>query len=85
HFPIGQTREAIAGLPTLAVNAAQAAACAEDHALPDDIRDMVIITVSTGVGGGVVCDGNLLTGNGGQPGHQAHTQADPHDPVCACG
>ncbi|MDI5424928.1 ROK family protein, partial [Salmonella enterica subsp. enterica serovar Kentucky] len=41
---------------------AQAAAWAEYHALPDDIRDMVFITVSTGVGGGVVCDGKLLTG-----------------------
>ncbi|EBT9533590.1 N-acetylmannosamine kinase, partial [Salmonella enterica] len=62
HFPLVQALEAIAGLPTLAVNDAQAAAWAEYHALPDDIRDMVFITVSTGVGGGVVCDGKLLTG-----------------------
>ncbi|ETC08031.1 hypothetical protein CFSAN004345_06865, partial [Salmonella enterica subsp. enterica serovar Typhimurium var. 5- str. CFSAN004345] len=47
HFPLVQTLETIAGLPTLAVNDAQAAAWAEYHALPDDIRDMVFITVST--------------------------------------
>lgn len=50
------------------MNDAQAAAWAEYHALPDDIRDMVFITVSTGVGGGVVCDGKLLTGKGGLAG-----------------
>lgn len=76
HFPLVQTLEAIAGLPTLAVNDAQAAAWAEYHALPDDIRDMVFITVSTGVGGGVVCDGKLLTGKGGLAGHLGHTLAD---------
>ncbi|VUC73797.1 kinase [Salmonella sp. NCTC 11881] len=85
HFPLVQTLEAIAGLPTLAVNDAQAAAWAEYHALPDDIRDMVFITVSTGVGGGVVCDGKLLTGKGGLAGHLGHTLADPHGPVCGCG
>ncbi|MBJ4295006.1 N-acetylmannosamine kinase, partial [Salmonella enterica subsp. enterica serovar Typhimurium] len=85
HFPLVQALEAIAGLPTLAVNDAQAAAWAEYHALPDDIRDMVFITVSTGVGGGVVCDGKLLTGKGGLAGHLGHTLADPHGPVCGCG
>ncbi|EBA2317197.1 N-acetylmannosamine kinase, partial [Salmonella enterica] len=49
------------------------------------IRDMVFITVSTGVGGGVVCDGKLLTGKGGLAGHLGHTLADPHGPVCGCG
>lgn len=77
HFPLVQTLETIAGLPTLAVNDAQAAAWAEYHALPDDIRDMVFITVSTGVGGGVVCDGKLLTGKGGLAGHLGHTLAGP--------
>ncbi|VEA59242.1 kinase [Salmonella enterica subsp. salamae] len=85
HFPLVQTLETIAGLPVLAVNDAQAAAWAEYHALPDDIRDMVFITVSTGVGGGVVCDGKLLTGKGGLAGHLGHTLADPHGPVCGCG
>ncbi|SQJ11947.1 kinase [Salmonella enterica subsp. enterica] len=83
HFPLVQTLETIAGLPTLAVNDAQAAAWAEYHALPDDIRDMVFITVSTGVGGGVVCDGKLLTGKGGLAGHLGHTLADPHGPYAA--
>ena len=50
HFPLVQTLEDIAGLPTLAINDAQAAAWAEYHVSAKDIKDMVFLTVSTGVG-----------------------------------
>ncbi|EHG3460058.1 TPA: ROK family protein [Salmonella enterica] len=85
HFPLAQTLKDLTGLPTLAVNDAQAAAWAEYHALGGEYRDMVFITVSTGVGGGVVSDGKLLTGTGGLAGHLGHTLADPHGPLCGCG
>jgi N-acylmannosamine kinase len=85
HFPLTETLEKITGLPALAVNDAQAAAWAEYHSLGDDVRDMVFITVSTGVGGGIVSDGRLLTGNGGLAGHLGHTLADPNGPICGCG
>lgn len=55
------------------------------QALEGDITEMVFITVSTGVGGGVVSGGKLLTGPGGLAGHIGHTLADPHGPVCGCG
>lgn len=84
HFPLTQTLEQITDLPTLAVNDAQAAAWAEYHALGGEYRDLVFITVSTGVGGGVVSGGTLLTGVGGLAGHLGHTLADPHGPVCGC-
>ncbi len=77
--------EQITDLPTLAVNDAQAAAWAEYHALGGEYRDLVFITVSTGVGGGVVSGGKLLTGIGGLAGHLGHTLADPHGPMCGCG
>ncbi|EMF0720345.1 N-acetylmannosamine kinase [Citrobacter freundii] len=85
HFPLTETLEAITGLPARAVNDAQAAAWAEYHALRGDYRDMVFLTVSTGVGGGVVTDGKLLTGTGGLTGHLGHTLADPNGPMCGCG
>lgn len=50
HFPLVQTLEDIAGLPTLAINDAQAAAWAEYHVSAKEIKDMVFLTVSTGVG-----------------------------------
>lgn len=85
HFPLVETLKTLSGLPTLAVNDAQAAAWAEYHALAGEIRDMVFITVSTGVGGGVVSGGQLLTGSGGLAGHLGHTLADPNGPRCGCG
>ena len=85
HFPLVKTLEQLTDLPTIAINDAQAAAWAEYQALEGDITDMVFITVSTGVGGGVVSGGKLLTGPGGLAGHIGHTLADPHGPVCGCG
>lgn len=85
HFPLVKTLEQLTDLPTIAINDAQAAAWAEYQALEGDITDMVFITVSTGVGGGVVSGGKLLTGPGGLAGHIGHTLADPQGPVCGCG
>ncbi|MEG1250435.1 MAG: N-acetylmannosamine kinase [Citrobacter sp.] len=85
HFPLTETLREITGLPTLAVNDAQAAAWAEYQALQGDYRDMVFLTVSTGVGGGVVNNGELITGSGGLAGHLGHTLADPDGPLCGCG
>lgn len=85
HFPLVSTLEMLSGLPVLAVNDAQAATWAEYHACQDETSDMVFITVSTGVGGGVVSGGTLLTGRGGLAGHFGHTLADPHGPRCGCG
>ncbi len=62
HFPLVKTLEQLTDLPTIAINDAQAAAWAEYQALEGDITEMVFITVFTGVGGGVVSGGKLLTG-----------------------
>lgn len=85
HFPLVQKLENITGLPAMAVNDAQAAAWAEYHALEIDCREMVFITVSTGVGGGMVLNGLLQTGSDGLAGHLGHTLADPQGPICGCG
>ncbi len=85
HFPLVKTLREITGLPTLAVNDAQAAAWAEYQAMADKVSDMAFITVSTGVGGGVVSNGTLLTGTGGLAGHLGHSLADPGGPLCGCG
>lgn len=84
-FPLEEILSRITGLPTLALNDAQAAAWAEYHALPEAVQDMVFLTVSTGVGGGVISHGKLLTGVGGLAGHVGHMLADPHGPRCGCG
>ncbi|CAD5359131.1 N-acetylmannosamine kinase [Enterobacter cancerogenus] len=84
QFPLVASLSAMTDLPVTAINDAQAAAWAEFCALPDN-DDMVFLTVSTGVGGGVVLNGKLQTGRGGLAGHLGHTQADPAGPLCGCG
>ena len=43
------------------------------------------ITVSTGVGGGLILDGRLYHGFSGNAGHVGHVVVEPDGPVCACG
>lgn len=85
YYPLVETLSRLSGLPCVALNDAQAAAWAEYHALPSPVAEMVFITVSTGVGGGIVSGGRLLTGQGGLAGHLGHTLADPAGPRCGCG
>lgn len=84
-FPLQETLAQLTRLPCLVVNDAQAAAWAEYHALAVDASEMVFITISTGVGGGLICNGKLLSGTEGLAGHIGHTLADPHGPRCGCG
>jgi glucokinase len=43
------------------------------------------MVVSTGVGGGIVCDGRLLDGTDGNAGHIGHVIVEPDGHVCGCG
>ena len=66
RYPLVQEAERALGVPALAVNDAQAAAWGEyRHGSGKDIADMVFLTISTGIGGGVVLNGRLLEGLGG--------------------
>jgi glucokinase len=47
-------------------------------------RHMVYMTLSTGIGGGVIVDGKLLTGRG-QGGEIGHMTILPDGPMCGCG
>ena len=46
---------------------------------------LVYLTISTGIGAGIVTDGQLLTGAYGMAGELGHIIVDPHGPPCACG
>jgi glucokinase len=43
------------------------------------------ITVSTGVGGGLVLGGRLHHGSSGNAGHVGHVVVEPQGPACVCG
>lgn len=47
--------------------------------------DMIYLTISTGIGGGIIEDNHLLLGHKGLAGEIGHTVILPGGPVCACG
>lgn len=48
-------------------------------------NNLIYITVSTGIGGGVISDGQLLIGAHGLAGELGHTTIIPDGPLCGCG
>ncbi len=48
-------------------------------------RHMLYITISTGVGAGIIADGRLYGGARGSAGEIGHTIVDPSGPLCGCG
>lgn len=47
--------------------------------------DVVLITLGTGIGGGVISGGRLLRGANGFAGEIGHVVVDPSGPQCPCG
>jgi glucokinase len=48
-------------------------------------NNMLGMVVSTGVGGGIILDGRLQHGHGGNAGHIGHIIVWPNGPLCGCG
>ena len=49
------------------------------------VRDAVLITISEGIGAGILANGELLTGRNGMGGEFGHVPLDREGPLCACG
>ncbi len=85
-FDLKKMLEAEMGLPVKMENAATASLLAElIFARMDGIRDAVLVTVSEGVGVGVLANGQLVSGSHGMAGEFGHIPIDPSGPACACG
>ena len=50
-----------------------------------DVRHFVTIVVGTGIGGGIVCDGELLRGGRNAAGELGHVPVHADGPACSCG
>lgn len=73
-------------LPVFVNNDANLAALAEYRfGAGQGALDMVYLTISTGIGGGIICGGQLLLGAHGLAGEPGHTTVDPAGPRCNCG
>lgn len=83
-FPIAEVVTRYTNAPITLLNDAQAAACAE-YLQHQAVKNFAFITVSTGVGGGIILNNNLFSGTNGIAGHIGHTLADPNGELCGCG
>jgi glucokinase len=82
-------KEALAfdfGLPIVVENDGIAAAYGEwQYGAGKGLQNLVYVTVSTGIGGGVVVDGRLMHGRRGMGGHVGHFRMALEGPRCSCG
>ena len=74
------------GLEVEIENAATACALAAvwfDHM--EKARNLVVVTVSEGVGTGILLNGQIVRGLNGMAGEFGHVPLDPQGPLCGCG
>jgi len=74
------------GLPVIVENDGNAAAWGEFVAgAGTNVKDLTVITVGTGIGGGIIINGELLRGAHGAAGEIGHMNAVPNGRPCGCG
>lgn len=84
--PIKQLFEERYGLRTVVGNDANLAAVGEhSYGAGRGVADLIYVTVSTGIGGGIIADNRLQLGHRGFAGEIGHMTIDLNGPVCACG
>ncbi len=85
-FPLADRIGEQVGLPAVIERDTQVAVLAEgDFGAARGLTDFVYITVSTGVGGGVISGGRLMRGPDGLAGELGHLTVDLNGPLCGCG
>ena len=74
------------GLPVVVENDGNAAAWAEHrYGAGQGERNLIMVTVGTGIGGGIVLDGALFRGRAGIAGEFGHVQVVKDGRRCGCG
>lgn len=86
-IPLARMMEAASGLPVKIANDANAATAGDmRYGVSRGLRDIIFLTLGTGVGSGIVCDGKLVEGQRGFAGELGHVKAwRSEGRRCACG
>ena len=84
--PLKRLLEEELELPVVVENDANAAAWGEfTFGAGEDVEDLLMLTIGTGVGGGLVIDGDLVRGGFGMGGEVGHITMVPGGVRCGCG
>ncbi|HEX8774142.1 MAG TPA: ROK family protein [Pyrinomonadaceae bacterium] len=86
EFPIIEIIEKRLGIPALLDNDANAAALGEfNYGAGRGLSNIVYITISTGIGGGIIIKGQIFHGVNDGAGEVGHITVLPDGPACGCG
>jgi glucokinase len=84
--PLGDNVRALVDLPVVVENDANAAAWGEFRfGAGEDTDDLLLVTIGTGIGGGIVHRGQLFRGGFGVAAEIGHMRVVPNGILCGCG
>ncbi len=85
-IPLGNLVREQFGLPVIVTNDANAAAIGEmTYGAARGMKDFIMITLGTGLGSGIVVNGQLVYGHDGFAGELGHIMVEPEGRICGCG
>lgn len=86
NFPMAKTLKELTGFEVKMANDANAATLGEvKFGAAKNKENVVMLTLGTGVGGGIVCNGELVEGNEGAGAELGHTVIAMGGELCTCG
>jgi glucokinase len=86
NFPVRDEISRLLGSPVILENDANAAALGEFWiGAGKDVDDLVLLTLGTGIGGGIISHGKILHGFVGMAGELGHITVVPNGNPCGCG
>lgn len=85
QYPVAEALQSLLPIPVMVENDANLMAYGEHVAHPG-IKDSITVKAGTGIGGGLVVDGQLYHGGTGIAGDLSHARLPEAEPIpCACG
>jgi len=86
NYPVRDDIEKRLGCKVILENDANAAALGEKWmGAGRDVDDLVLLTLGTGIGGGIINGGQILHGNEGMAAELGHITVSPNGNPCGCG
>lgn len=86
NIPLAQMFSDRLGVPVRLTNDANAAAMGEmQYGVAKGMQNFIMITLGTGVGSGIVCNGQMVLGCDGMAGELGHVIVERNGRQCGCG
>lgn len=86
NFALADEFKKLTGLPVYVANDANVAVLGENwKGAGNQAENLIAVTLGTGVGGGIIANGSIISGENGTAGEIGHITVDPEGHLCNCG